>query len=162
MPSCPSLAWWRQRGKFHAKVHDLLTCSSRDFFWPAAKTFAKRVSEEAGAWRMAKRWCSRWARPKGIDKAQKRYWAWTRSWHQSSSAIALVLCSSYSMVRALNSCSCWGPKRTPSALKVVDMICSRLGLGGGGRMREPTIITLASSCSSIQATAIQPTFFMDS
>ena len=44
----------------------------RDFFWPAAKTFAKRVSEGAGVWRMAKRWHSRRASPKGMDKAPKK------------------------------------------------------------------------------------------
>ena len=96
----------------------------------------------------------------GMDEAQKRCWAWSRRLHQSSSAIALVLCSSHSAVaRAFNSFSCWGPKQTPSASKVVDVICRGAGSGGGGRIWELTIIAMVGSCGSIQATAIQPTFF---
>ena len=60
------------------------------------------------------------------------------------------------MVRAFSSFSCWGPKQTPSASKVVDVICVGAGSDRGGGTWEPTIIATADSCGSIWATAIQP------
>ena len=54
----------------------------------------------------AKRWCSKWASPKGMDEARKRCWAWSKRPCQSSSAVTLVLCSSHSVAMAFNSCSC--------------------------------------------------------
>ena len=44
---------------------------------------------------------------------------------------------------ALSSFNCWGGSRTPSALKVVDTICSDLGSAG---TRELTIIASAGCC----------------
>ena len=44
--------------------------ASMDFFWPAAKTFARMVSEGAGMWHLAKMWAANglarlgWMRPK--------------------------------------------------------------------------------------------------
>ena len=46
--------------------------ASMDFFWPAARTFAKMVSEGAGVRRSAKMWRSKRASLTGTDVAQKR------------------------------------------------------------------------------------------
>ena len=130
--------------------------ASMDFFWPAAKTFAKMVSEGAGARRSAKMWRSRRASPTGMDVARKRRWARSSRPHHSSSPVACFLCSSLSAAMAFNSFSCWGGSRTPSASKVVDAVCGDLGSGG---TREPTIIASAGCCGSILATAMHPAFF---
>ena len=53
---------------------------------------------------------------------------------QSLSAIPLVLTWSHSIVGAFNSFSYWGPKQTPLALELVDVICGIVGSGGGGGM----------------------------
>ena len=65
-----------------------------DFFWPAAWTFARMVSEGAGTRCLAKMWCSKWASPTRMDEAQKRCWAQSSRLRYSSSPIARFLCSS--------------------------------------------------------------------
>ena len=80
--------------------------ASMDFFWPAAKTFARMVSEGAGMWRLVTMGRSRWASPTGMDEAQKRHWAWSSRPCHSSSPVARFLCSSLSVAIAFNFFSC--------------------------------------------------------
>ena len=47
--------------------------ASMDFFWPAARTFARMVLEGAGMRCSAKIWHSKQASPTGMDEAQKRH-----------------------------------------------------------------------------------------
>ena len=130
--------------------------ASMDFFWPVAKTFAKMVSEGAGACgaRLRCGAAGGLARPGQTWPEKDAGHASSRPRH-SSSPIARFLCSSLSAAMAFNSFNCWGGSRTPSASKVVDAICGDLGSGG---TREPTIIASAGCCGSILATAIHPAF----
>ena len=144
------------RGSSIPKSWTYQHAASSDFFWPATETFAKMVSDWAGMWWIAKMWPSKWASLTRMNEAPKKHWAWSNRPRHSSSAITLFLCSSHSVAMAFSPWSCWEPKQTPLASRVVDVICGSLGSNG---THELTIITLAGYCGFIWETATQTTLF---
>ena len=102
----PHLRGSSGRGGCIPKSKSCWVAASMDFFWPTARTFARMVSEGAGARHSAKMWRSKQASPTGMDKARKRCWARSSRPHHSLFPVAHFLCSSLSAAMAFNSFSC--------------------------------------------------------